>query len=91
MSISIRTFLKISIWEFFRILISIKYRINKDLALAYQTSLFLMQNELEEIVRVTACKKPCSYSEYKLMNTNPREFVVAEMPKDQSCKMSEIW
>ena len=44
---------------------------------------FLMQNELEAIVRVTRCAKPCSYSEYKLMNSNPREIVSAEMPKDQ--------
>ena len=43
----------------------------------------LMQVEVDEIVRRTGCKKPCSYSEYKFMNSNPREIVVAEFPKDQ--------
>ena len=43
----------------------------------------LMQVEVDEIVRRTGCKKPCSYSEYKFMNSNPREIVVADFPKDQ--------
>ena len=34
-------------------------------------------------MRRTGCKKPCSYSSYKFMNSNPREIVVAEFPKDQ--------
>ena len=42
----------------------------------------LMQVEVDEIVRRTGCKKPCSYSEYKLMNSNPREFEFG-FPKDQ--------
>ena len=44
---------------------------------------FLIQNEVDEVVRKTGCRKPCSYNEYKFMNSNPREIVVAEMPQDQ--------
>ena len=44
---------------------------------------FLMQNEVDSVVRTTSCKKPCSYKEYKFANSNPREIVVAEMPRDQ--------
>ena len=44
---------------------------------------FLIQNEVDEVVRKTGCRKPCSYKEYKFMNSNPREIVVAEMPQDQ--------
>ena len=42
-----------------------------------------MQNEVDSVVRRTSCKKPCSYKEYKFANSNPREIVVAEMPRDQ--------
>ena len=48
-----------------------------------QLNWLLMQVEVDEIVRVTGCKKPCSYKEYKLMNSNPREILLAEFPKDQ--------
>ena len=44
---------------------------------------FLMQNEVDSVVRRTGCKKLCSYKEYKFANSNPREIVVAEMPRDQ--------
>ena len=48
-----------------------------------QLNWLVMQVEVDEIVRVTGCKKPCSYSEYKLMNSNPREILLAAFPKDQ--------
>ena len=53
------------------------------LVLMLMLMLMLMQVEVDEIVRVTGCKKPCSYKEYKLMNSNPREILLAEFPKDQ--------
>ena len=42
-----------------------------------------MQNEVDSVVRKTGCRKPCFYKEYKFANSNPREIVVAEMPREQ--------
>ena len=43
---------------------------------------------LSQIVKMTGCKRPCSYKEYKFLNTNLKEFSYYYMqtmdyPKDQ--------
>ena len=38
---------------------------------------------LSQIVEMTGCKRPCSYREYKFVNTNIKEFTYADYPKDQ--------
>ena len=39
--------------------------------------------EADELQRLTGCLKPCSYKEYKIMNSNPKELAVANVPDDQ--------
>ena len=40
-------------------------------------------NEADELERITGCLKPCSYKEYKILNTQPKKMVVAAVPDDQ--------
>ena len=42
-----------------------------------------MINEVDEVERLTGCLKPCSYKEYKILNTQPKKMVVAAVPDDQ--------
>ena len=42
-----------------------------------------MINEVDEVERLTGCLKPCSYNEYKFVNSNPKELVAAYVPEDQ--------
>ena len=38
---------------------------------------------LSQIVKLTGCKRPCSYKEYKFVNTNFKELKYIDYPKDQ--------
>ena len=38
---------------------------------------------LSQIVKLTGCKRPCNYKEYKIVNTNLKEFAYIDYPKDQ--------
>ena len=38
---------------------------------------------LSQIVKLTGCKRPCSYKEYKFVNTNLNELNYIDYPKDQ--------
>ena len=38
---------------------------------------------MSKITRTTGCKKPCSYKEYKFINTNLKELSYYTFPKDQ--------
>ena len=38
---------------------------------------------LSQIVKLTGCKRPCSYKEYKFVNTNFKELNYIDYPKDQ--------
>ena len=42
-----------------------------------------MINEVDEVERMTGCLKPCSYKEYKFVNSQPKDMVVAAVPDDQ--------
>lgn len=41
-----------------------------------------MVSEVDEVERATGCLKPCTYKEYKFMNSNPKEIVV-NVPDNQ--------
>ena len=38
---------------------------------------------LSQIVKLTGCKRPCSYKEYKFVNTNLKEFNYVDYPENQ--------
>ena len=42
-----------------------------------------MVSEVNEVERATGCLKPCSYKEYKIVNTIPKDLPVANVPADQ--------
>ena len=42
-----------------------------------------MINEINEVERLTGCLKPCSYGEYKFVNTNPKTLPVSAVPDNQ--------
>ena len=42
-----------------------------------------MINEINEVERLTGCLKPCSYGEYKFVNTNPKNLPVSAVPDNQ--------
>ena len=43
----------------------------------------LLIKEVDEVERMTGCLKPCSYKEYKFVNSQPKDMVVAAVPDDQ--------
>ena len=43
----------------------------------------LQITEIEEIERSTGCLKPCTYNEYKIVNSSPKKMVLAAVPDDQ--------
>merc|ERR1712130_71783 len=43
----------------------------------------LLDADMSKITRTTGCKKPCSYKEYKFINTNLKELSYYTCPKDQ--------
>ena len=42
-----------------------------------------MVEEVDQVKRMTGCLTPCSYKEYKLMLSLPKDYVLAEVPDDQ--------
>ena len=42
-----------------------------------------MLADMEEIVEITGCKKPCSYKEYKFTSSTPYEDTQTTTPEDQ--------
>ena len=43
----------------------------------------LMTADMQEIVDITGCKKPCTYNEYKFTNSTPDEDPRSTIPSDQ--------
>ena len=43
----------------------------------------LVDAPLTQIVKITNCKQPCNYKEYKIVNTNLKEFKYIDYPEDQ--------
>ena len=56
----------------------------KDQFALYDQLFFALNtNEIEEIERFTGCLRPCHYNEYKFVNSNPKDFIVIQVPDDQ--------
>ena len=45
---------------------------------------FLMDVNLSKITRITSCQKPCTYKEYRFMNTIPRDYNFYTFPHNQN-------
>ena len=43
----------------------------------------LLTAEVDKIERLTGCLKPCSYKEYKFVNSNPKPLLVGQVPDNQ--------
>ena len=43
----------------------------------------LRLTEVDEVERMSGCLKPCSYKEYKFVNSNPKPFLLGQVPADQ--------
>ena len=43
----------------------------------------LRLTEVDEVERMSGCLKPCSYKEYKFVNSNPKGLAVAAFADDQ--------
>ena len=43
----------------------------------------LRLTEVDEVERMSGCLKPCSYKEYKFVNSNPKPLLIAQVPDDQ--------
>ena len=46
-------------------------------------SSLIITEEVDQVKRMTGCLTPCSYKEYKLMLSVPKDFVLAVVPDDQ--------
>ena len=58
--------------------------ITKDQFALYDQLFFALNTiEVEEIERFTGCLRPCHYNEYKFVNSNPKDFIVIQVPDDQ--------
>ena len=43
----------------------------------------LLAAEVDKMERSTGCLKPCEYKEYKFVNSNPKPYLIAQVPNDQ--------